>query len=49
MFDNLSQRLSRVVKQLRGEARLTECHSELDDSDRPTAGALRPESEAALL
>jgi signal recognition particle subunit SRP54 len=26
MFDNLSQRLSRVVKQLRGEARLTDAN-----------------------
>ena len=26
MFDNLSQRLTRVVKQLRGEARLTDAN-----------------------
>src|SRR4029077_18791709 len=45
MFDNLSQRLSRVVKQLRGEARLTEAN--ISDALREVRLALL-EADVAL-
>jgi signal recognition particle subunit SRP54 len=45
MFDNLSQRLSRVVKQLRGEARLTEAN--IQDALREVRLALL-EADVAL-